>query len=160
MLKKSENRPWYVPFPIPLVLPLIGLSVLGWNYYNQQQQTATAAKQAQLTAVVTPTTVTALGRLEPTGKVIKLSAPASTEGVKIDRLLVAEGNTVKAGQLIAILDSQGRLQAAVNEAKGKVAIARANLAKVKAGAKRGEINAQKANIARWQAERRATSHSS
>jgi HlyD family secretion protein len=153
MLKKLENRPWYVPFPIPLAIPLIGLSVFGWNYYNQQQQTAAAAKQAQLTAVVVPKTVTALGKLEPTGKVIKLSAPTSTEGVKIDRLLVAEGDTVKAGQSIAILESQGRLQAAVNEAQAKVAIARVNLAKVKAGAKQGEIDAQKATIGRFQAER-------
>lgn len=153
MLKKLENRPWYVPFPIPLAIPLIGLSVFGWNYYDRQQQAATAAKQAQLTAVIVPKTVTALGKLEPTGKVINLSAPASTEGVKIDRLLVAEGNTAKAGQLIAILDSQGRLQAAVNEAQGKVAIAQANLAKVKAGAKQGEIDAQKANVSRLQSER-------
>ncbi len=153
MLKKLENRPWYVPFPILLALPLIGLSVFGWNYYNYQQQTAIAAKQAQLTAVVAPKTVTALGKLEPTGKVIKLSAPASTEGVKISRLLVKAGDTVKAGQLIAVLDSRGRLQAAVNEAQGKVAVARANLAKVKAGAKQGEIDAQKANIGRLQAER-------
>jgi HlyD family secretion protein len=153
MLKKIENRPWQVPVPILIAVPLIGLSLLGWNYYNQQQQTAAAAKQAQLTAVVVPTTVTALGKLEPTGKVIKLSAPTSTEGVKIDRLLVAEGDTVKAGQLIAILDSQGRLQAAVNEAKGKVAIEQANLAKVRAGAKQGEIDAQTANVSRLQAER-------
>jgi HlyD family secretion protein len=155
MLKKLENRPWYAPFPIAIASSLIGLSLLGWHYYHQQQQTATAAKQAQLTAVVAPKTVTALGKLEPTGKVIKLSAPASTEGVKIDRLLVKEGDPVGAGQLIAVLDSQGRLQAAVNEAQGKVAVAQANLAKVKAGAKQGEIDAQQATIGRLQAERGA-----
>ncbi len=152
MLKKLETRPWYFKFPILLALPLIGLSVFGWNYYSQQQ-TIAATKQAQLTAVVAPKTVTALGKLEPMSKVIKLSAPTSTEGVKIDRLLVKEGDLVKAGQLIAVLDSRGRLQAAVNEAQGKVAVAQANLAKVKAGAKQGEIDAQKANIGRWQAER-------
>ena len=67
-------------------------------------------------------------------------------------MLVEEGATVKAGQLIAILDSQGRLQAAVNEAKAKVSVAQASLVKVKAGAKQGEINAQKATIGRLQAE--------
>jgi HlyD family secretion protein len=45
------------------------------------------------------------------------------------------------------------LQAAVNEAQGKVAIAQANLDRVKAGAKQGEIDAQKATIGRLQAER-------
>ncbi|WP_310414948.1 HlyD family efflux transporter periplasmic adaptor subunit, partial [Chamaesiphon sp. OTE_8_metabat_110] len=80
------------------------------------------------------------------------SAPTSSEGVKIDKLLVEEGTTVKAGQLIAILDSQGRLQSAVNEAQAKVNVARASLVKVKAGATQGEINAQKATIAKLQAE--------
>ncbi len=84
---------------------------------------------------------------------IKLSAPTSGEGVKIEKLLVEEGATVKAGQLIAILDSQGRLQAAVNEARAKVSVAEASLVKVKAGAKQGEINAQQATIGRFQAER-------
>ncbi|MCY7335270.1 MAG: HlyD family efflux transporter periplasmic adaptor subunit [Chamaesiphon sp.] len=153
MIKKFANRPWYVPFPIPLIFPLIGLSVVGMNYVNQQQQATTASKQAQLTAVVKPKTVTALGKLAPKGEVIKLSAPTSNEGVKIEKLLVEEGATVKAGQLIAILDSQGRLQAAVNEARAKVSVAQASLVKVKAGAKQGEINAQQATIGRLQAER-------
>jgi HlyD family secretion protein len=153
MLAKFKNRFGWATFPTPLIVPLIGLAVLGVNYYNQQQQATAAQQQAELTAVVAPKTVTALGRLEPQGKVIKLSAPASAEGIKIDRLLVKEGDSVKAGQLIAILDSQGRLAAAVNEAKGKVAVAQANLAKVRAGAKQGEIDAQKAGIGRLQAER-------
>jgi HlyD family secretion protein len=155
MFKKSEKRPWYIPFPIPLIFPLIGLSVAGINYLNQQQQTTVAAKQAQLTAVIKPTTVTALGKLSPKGEVIKLSAPTSAEGVKIDKLLVVEGATVKAGQLIAILDSQGRLQAGVDEAKEKVNVAQASLAKVKAGAKQGEIQAQRATIDRLRAEQGA-----
>ncbi len=153
MLKKLENRPWYVPSPILLVFPLIGLSVFGWNYYNQQQQAATAVKQAQLTAVVRPKTVTALGKLAPKGEVIKLSAPTSTDGVKIQKLLVEEGNTVKSGQLIAVLDSHARLQALVNESKQKVAVAQASLAKVQAGSKQGEIQAQQAVIARFKATR-------
>jgi HlyD family secretion protein len=152
MFKKLlENRPWYVPFPIPLIFPLIGLSLTGINYFNQQQAAETA-KKAQLTAVVQPKTVTALGKLAPQGEIIKLSAPTSTQGFKIDKLLVEEGATVKAGELIAILDSQGRLQASVNEAKGKVDVAQASLAKVKAGAKQGEIQAQQATTGRLQAE--------
>jgi HlyD family secretion protein len=153
MLKKLNNRLWFVTFPIPLAVTSIGLSVLGWNYYNQQQQQTAAAKQAQLTAVVAPKTVTALGKLAPKGEVIKLSAPTSNEGAKIEQLLVEEGATVKVGQLIAILDSQGRLQAAVNEARARVSVAEASLEKVKAGAKQGEINAQQAAIGRLQAER-------
>ncbi|WP_309742118.1 HlyD family efflux transporter periplasmic adaptor subunit [Chamaesiphon sp. OTE_20_metabat_361] len=141
----------------PLMLGTIVLMVIGGSgIYIQQQQAAQQAEKAQsLAAAATksvPITVTALGKLAPKGEVVKLSAPTSNEGVKIDKLLVEEGATVRAGQLIAILDSQGRLQAAVNEAKAKVDVARASLVKVKAGATQGEINAQKATIAKLQAE--------
>jgi HlyD family secretion protein len=140
----------------PLMWGTIALMVIssGGIYIQQQQATQQAAKAQSIAAATksVPTTVTALGKLAPKGEVIKLSAPTSTEGVKIDKLLVEEGATVKAGQLIAILDSQGRLQAAVDEAQAKVSVARASLIKVKAGAKQGEINAQKAIIGKLQAE--------
>jgi HlyD family secretion protein len=153
MVAKSRKLPWLnAGWRLPLAMGILTLVVGTSIYLNQRQQVAEAeAKQAQLTAVVIPKTVTALGKLVPRGEIVKLSAPTSSEGAKIDRLLVEEGATVKAGQLIAILDSQGRLQAAVNEAKVKVAVARASLAKVKAGAKQGEIEAQKAAIVRLQA---------
>lgn len=154
MVAKSGKLPWLTGWRLSLILGIIALALGTPIYLNQRQQAAEAqAKQARLTAVVVPKTVTALGKLAPKGEIIKLSASSSTEGVKIDRLLVEEGSSVKAGQLIAILESQGRLQAAVNEAKVKVAVAQASLAKVKAGAKQGEINAQKATIGRLQAER-------
>jgi HlyD family secretion protein len=155
MLQKSDGLSgWKASWRVRLILgavALLGISIP--IYINQQQQQTAAANKAQLTAVVAPTTVTALGKLAPKGEVIKLSAPTSNEGVKIAKLLVEEGATVKAGQLIAILDSQGRLQAAVNEARAKVSVAQASLVKVKAGAKQGEINAQRATIGRLQAER-------
>jgi HlyD family secretion protein len=168
MVEKSGKLPWWnAGWRLPLILGIVTLAVGTPIYLNQRQQaTEAAAKQSQLTkseealplqgrvsltAVVQPKTVTALGKLAPKGEVIKLSAPTSSEGVKIDRLLVEEGATVKTGQLITILDSQGRLQAAVNEAKAKVAVARSSLAKIKAGAKQGEIEAQKAAIVRLQA---------
>ncbi len=155
MLHKLEKLPKLsASKKTPLILGTIALiAVGGGGIYMQQvaQQTAKAQSIAAATKSA-PVTVTALGKLAPKGEVIKLSAPKSNEGVKIDKLLVEEGATVKAGQLIAILDSQGRLQAAVNEAKAKVNVARASLVKVKAGAKQGEINAQKATISRLQAE--------
>jgi HlyD family secretion protein len=143
----------------PIMLGIIALIAIGSGgmYIQKQQAAEQAAQQAKAQSIVAatkaaPKTVTALGKLAPKGEIIKLSAPTTNEGVKIDKLLVEEGSTVKAGQLIAILDSQGRLQAAVNEAKAKVNVAQASLIKVKAGAKRGEINAQKATIAKLQAE--------
>ncbi|AFY92636.1 HlyD family efflux transporter periplasmic adaptor subunit [Chamaesiphon minutus] len=133
------------------------IAISGGGIHLRQQQAAQQAAESKAQSIVVatkavPITVTALGKLAPKGEVIKLSAPTSNEGVKIDKLLVEEGTTVKSGQLVAILDSQRRLQAAVDEAKATVNVARANLEKVKAGAKQGEINAQKATIAKLQAE--------
>ncbi|MGB5961330.1 MAG: ABC exporter membrane fusion protein [Coleofasciculaceae cyanobacterium] len=98
-------------------------------------------------------TVTALGRLEPKGEVIQLSAPASGQTSRIEQLLVKEGDIVKNGQTIAILDNRDKLQAAVEQAQEQVRVAQAKLAQIQAGAKQGEIDAQKATIARLNAQR-------
>lgn len=99
-------------------------------------------------------TVAALGHLEPQGEVIHLSAPPGTEGVRVDQLLVKQGEPVQAGQVIAILDTRKRLLAALNKSQKQVIVAKARLEQVKAGAKEGEINAQKAKIEGSRAELR------
>jgi HlyD family secretion protein len=96
--------------------------------------------------------VTALGRLEPMGEVIRLSAPVSLDGDRVAQVLVKQGDQVQQGQVIAILDSRDRLQSALEQAKQQVRVAQSRLAQVKAGAKTGEITAQKAEITRLQAE--------
>ncbi|BAY99486.1 heterocyst specific ABC-transporter, membrane fusion protein DevB homolog [Tolypothrix tenuis PCC 7101] len=96
--------------------------------------------------------VTALGRLQPEAEVIKLSAPLALDGDRIAQILVEEGDRVKAGQVIAILDSRDRLQTAVLQAQKQVQVAQAKLAQVKAGAKTGEIQAQQATVERLQAQ--------
>jgi HlyD family secretion protein len=97
-------------------------------------------------------TVTALGRIEPEGEVIKLSAAISGEGSRVAKILVQEGDMIKAGQVIAILDNSDRLQAELTEAKAEVRIIQSKIAQVQAGAKPGEITAQRAIIDRLAAE--------
>ncbi|MBD0262185.1 MAG: ABC exporter membrane fusion protein [Tolypothrix sp. Co-bin9] len=97
-------------------------------------------------------TVTAMGRLEPKGEVAKLSAATANEGNRVDKLLVKEGASVKAGQIIAIMDSRSRLQASLVEAQKQVQVASSRLAQVKAGAKQGEIGARQATVSRLQVE--------
>lgn len=123
----------------------------GYTVWQSQSQSSQPAPIAVSEPAIKQ--VTALGRLEPEGEVIQLSAPATGESNRVDQLLVKEGDKVKAGQIIAILDSQDRLEAALAQAQEQVSVAQANLDKVKAGAKQGEINAQKATIARIQVER-------
>ncbi|MBD1833445.1 ABC exporter membrane fusion protein [Cyanobacteria bacterium FACHB-472] len=107
------------------------------------------------TVISTPQikTVTALGRLEPEGEAIALSAPTSAEGNRVDQLLVKEGDRVRKGQAIAILNSRDRLQASVMQAQEQVRVAQAKLDQVRAGAKTGEIQAQRSQIAQLEAER-------
>jgi HlyD family secretion protein len=121
-----------------------------WRSHQPDPNAVAAAAAATASQL---TTVTALGRLEPKGEVIKVSASGSAEGNRIDRLLVKEGDRVKTGQAIAIIDSRDRLSAALDQAQEQVRVAQANLAKVKAGAKNGEIQAQKATIGRLEADR-------
>jgi HlyD family secretion protein len=105
-------------------------------------------------AVAAPqvTTVTALGRLEPKGEVIKLTAPTSNQGTRVEQLLVKEGDVVQAGQAIAVMENRDRLLASMREAEKKVTVAKAQLAQVTAGAKQGELTARGAEINRLQAE--------
>jgi HlyD family secretion protein len=100
-------------------------------------------------------TVAALGRLRPEGEVIHLSAPSALPGVgssRVAQLLVDEGEAVKAGQVVAILDNYETLQTGLQVAQEDVKIAQASLAQVKAGAKTGAIAAQQATIARLKAD--------
>jgi HlyD family secretion protein len=73
-------------------------------------------------------------------------------GSRVAKLLVNEGDKVKTGQVIAILDNHQNLLASLKLATEQVKVAQANLAQVKAGAKRGELEAQKATIEGLDAE--------
>jgi HlyD family secretion protein len=92
--------------------------------------------------VPTPTAVSALGKIEPEGEIVQLSVSAAAEGSRVDRLFVERGDKVKQGQLVAILDSYNPANAALNKAQSDVRVAQANLARVQAGAKQGDISAQ------------------
>jgi HlyD family secretion protein len=96
--------------------------------------------------------VTALGRIEPQGKMIKLAPSPNLGGAKIAELLVEEGDRVISGQTIALLDNYRRANAAVELARQEVKVAEADLSIVKAGAKQGDINAQAANLNQVKAE--------
>lgn len=97
--------------------------------------------------------VAALGRIAPLGEIIKLSAsPGSFGGAKVSKVLVREGDKVKEGQVVAVLDSYEQKAAAVMSAQESVRVAQADLAIIEAGAKRGEIAAQESQVRKAQAE--------
>ena len=96
--------------------------------------------------VIAPRKVSALGRVEPESKIRSVSVSSSLSGDRIQDILVEENQWAKKGQPLAILNSYGSLKAALDESNKLVAVAQSNLAQVKAGAKSGEISAQKYKI--------------
>ncbi|MBD2410072.1 HlyD family secretion protein [Nostoc calcicola FACHB-389] len=94
--------------------------------------------------------VTALGRLEPEGDIIHLSAPASNQ--RLAQLRVKEGDRVKVGQVIAIMDNFNQYRAIVENARAKVIVGRSRLAQVLAGEKFGQIEAQRKKVAEMEAQ--------
>jgi ABC exporter DevB family membrane fusion protein len=125
---------------------------LPFDQFFSQSKSISKTSVIQTDDLEVPEAIAALGILEPQGEVIVISAPAFAEGARVDRLLVKRGDQVRAGQVIAILDSRPRLEAALKKAQTQVLVAQTQLALVKAGAKQGEINAQKAQINNLKAE--------
>jgi HlyD family secretion protein len=62
-------------------------------------------------------------------------------------LKVKENDQVHAGQLLAILDGKGQLETSLRRAEARAGLARAQLARVRAGAKPSDISAQRAEVA-------------
>jgi HlyD family secretion protein len=148
-LKFNQLQPMLPSQPtILLLLSTFLLPVLtgcNLNSTAQPQPTPTIAP-AQSTAVVV------LGKLEPQGNVIKLSVPNAQDS-RVDRLLVKEGDRVRANQVIAILQGIDRRDAEVRDAQAEVALRQAELEKAISGdAKQAQISAQQATIDKLQAQ--------
>lgn len=124
----------------------IAYSVLLGKDTASRLTTAPKANQNPVDAVA------ASGRLEPQGEVHHLSAPNASAGVRVEKLLINPGDKVKTGQVIAILDNRDRLSAALQRSQTRVKVAQARLSQIEAGAKLGEIKAQKATITVLEAE--------
>ncbi|MDV3349618.1 ABC exporter membrane fusion protein [Leptothoe sp. LEGE 181152] len=142
--KIAVSRQWW------LIVGVAVLGVVGVTAWRSAQ--VLNQREEQVAVLPEITSVTALGRLEPDGETIDLTAPTSAQESRIQELLVKEGDVVEAGQVIAILDNRDRMQAALQKAEQQVQIARAQLAQVEAGAQTGELQAQVAEIARLEAD--------
>lgn len=151
----NNSTPFKPSFRQRVMLTITATIALGGiSAYTMGKFQTPQSKTVSKPEIVIPEikTVAALGRFEPKGNLVKVSASTSTQDNLLGQLLVKEGSKVKAGQVIAILNSRGRLKADIVKAEEQVKIARVNLAKVKAGAKSGEILAQKATVARLEAQ--------
>ena len=153
------ERPWLRRILIATALSIFTLTISAWAVAKFRPELfarliGNPAPPAIPPAPPAPKAVSALGKIEPEGEIIQLSVSAAAEGSRVEELLVTKGEKVKKGELVAILDSYSPRLADLDKAKTDVRIAQANLERVRAGAKQGDINAQQSNINRLEAELR------
>jgi HlyD family secretion protein len=96
---------------------------------------------------VGPIGVGALGRVEPSSRIRVLTQPGGMAVTRLDRLLVAEGDVVAEGQLLAEFADAAQKDAGVAQAVAAVAEQRASLQRIRAAGRPSEIEAQRARIA-------------
>lgn len=157
--ERSFKPKWLRQIAIVTTLSLIALAISAWaiarfnpNLFDRIIGTEPAPVAPA--PEPKPTAVSALGQIEPEGEIIELSVSSAAESSKVEKLLVKRGDKVKQGQVVAVLDRYDRASTAVDKAQTDVRIAQANLERVRAGAKQGDISAQEAAIERLEAELR------
>lgn len=135
-----------------LVAATVATTAVNIYFFLSYQPSERDSSATSSDSTVNVDAVAALGYIEPKGEVVRLSAPNSIEGARVDGLLVKRGDKVEVGQPIAILDNRDRLQAALQQAQTQVAVAKARLARVRAGTKEGDIQAAQARFQGTKAE--------
>ena len=147
ILPESKSFPWRILVGILATAFLfLGFAITRFKPDLYTQITEPPPPVTPIEPIPEPKAVSALGRIEPAGEIIELSVSSAAEGSKVEQLLVERGDRVQKGELVAVLDSYNRRQAAEESAKADEQIARANLERVEAGAKQGDINAQKSAV--------------
>ncbi len=129
---------------------LVGLAALGLaagSYAVFTRGEATRPAQTVAAAPAGPVGVGALGRVEPASRIRTLTQPGGMAVTRLDRLLVAEGDAVTEGQLLAEFADAAQKDASVAQAEAAVAEQRASLARIRAAGRPSEIEAQRARIA-------------
>jgi HlyD family secretion protein len=136
-----------IAFTLLLVTGFYTISI----YLEHQQKTVAFNKTKSLKRLMLKT-VDADGYLEPLGKVTLLSAPYGMEAARVQQLRVKDGDRIKAGSIIAILDSNTIMKSNLDNAIDRKKIAFAHLNQVTAGAKTADIEAQRSRISELHAE--------
>lgn len=137
---------------IRLIVILIILSAVGvgyWYYSQHPDQLSRVQYQLGLTSQANADDASVSGFIEAE----EISVAAEIKG-RITRIAVAEGDFVKAGQVLVDLDT-ALLDAQVQQAQAKIGTAKAQLAKIEAGVRPEEIAKAEAAVRKAEAEAEA-----
>lgn len=149
---KPKKRPWrrlkWLRFGLPILFLVLGPGRLGVQFLiNQRAASDTQVLTQAVERQTLPVTLTANGTVNAT-RSINLSP--KTAGV-IERLLVEEGDRVRQGQVIAIMDDSN-LRGQLIQAQGQLSQQEANLQRLIAGNRREDIARAEAQLAEARAQ--------
>jgi len=152
----TKSKKLKVALMVPVGLAAIALPVYIFstssNLSLQLKNQSNVAPTVPVQKPVNPS-IAALGRIQTKDKIVNLSGPSALQTATLDKVLVKEGDNVRRGQLIAVLDNVRQLQTTVDKAQMGVRVAQAQLDQAKAGTtKQGEVAAQQARIADLEAQ--------
>lgn len=102
-----------------------------------------AAKKSPEVDVPRPALVVGLGKIVPDGEVVTVAPPFGASDARIASIKVSEGDRVKAGDVLAVLDNESQLRAANAAAQATVAARQAALVQTRSAvtASRSEAEA-------------------
>jgi HlyD family secretion protein len=147
MARKGRKLIWLL-----LILLAILVGAGGWALVHLNKGQETAAAPAATGSKQT-TSIACLGHIEPEDGVMTLGARSlSGQPSIVAELRVKDGDLVKSGQILAVLNSKEQLESVLRQAEARVNVARNRLAQVKVGAKPSDVAAQQAEIGRLEAE--------
>jgi len=120
--RKGGRGPWPM---VAALLALVLLAGLGSRLLQQRQQKQVEARK---TVPLLPRQVSALGRIEPLGGISQVSVPSSLSNDRVREILVKEGQEVRKGQPLAVLESIDTLESSVRKSEAEIRVAESKLA--------------------------------
>ena len=126
MPKRTGRQGGAGPWPwIAGLLALVVLVGLGTRLLQQRQQKQVEAQKA---VPLLPRQVSALGRIEPLDGISQVSVPSSLSNDRVREILVKEGQEVRKGQPLAVLESIDTLESSVRQSEAAIRVAESKLA--------------------------------
>jgi HlyD family secretion protein len=110
---------------VAALLALVLLAGLGTRLGQKREQRQVAAQKA---VPLLPRQVSALGRIEPLGGISQVSVPSSLSNDRVREILVKDGEEVRKGQPLAVLESLDTLESSVRKSEASIRVAESKLA--------------------------------